>query len=89
MISGNGQDGITINAIMPRPVRTELIEKHLQKLAEQDGTTIEQALNDHILAKQWMMHLLEPSKIGATAVFLTSDGTTAITGEVIGVTGGM
>ena len=33
------QDGITVNAIMPGPVRTELIEKQLPKLAEQDGTT--------------------------------------------------
>jgi len=64
---------------MPRPVQKELIEKQLPKLAEQDGTTIEQALNNHILAKQWTKYLLEPSKIGATA----------ITGEVIGVTGGM
>ena len=30
---------------MPGPVRTELIEKQLPKLAEQDGTTVEEALN--------------------------------------------
>ena len=83
------QDGITVNAIMPGPVRTELIEKQLPKLAEQDGTTVEEALNHHILGKQWMKRLLEPSEIGATAVFLASDGAAAITGEGIGVTGGM
>ena len=55
---------------MPGPVRTELIEKQLPKLAEQDGTTVEEALNHHILGKQWMKRLLEPSEIGATAVFL-------------------
>ncbi|USK68805.1 3-hydroxybutyrate dehydrogenase [Peribacillus asahii] len=80
--------GITCNAIMPGPVRTELIEKQLPKLAEQDGTTVEEALNHHILGKQWMKRLLEPSEIGATAVFLASDGAAAITGEGIGVTGG-
>ena len=78
-----------VNAIMPGPVRTELIEKQLPKLAEQDGTTVEEALNHHILGKQWMKRLLEPSEIGATAVFLASDGAAAITGEGIGVTGGM
>ncbi len=81
--------GITCNTIMPGPVRTELIEKQLPKLAEQDGTTVEEALNHHILGKQWMKRLLEPSEIGATAVFLASDGAAAITGEGIGVTGGM
>ncbi|MCJ8007138.1 hypothetical protein ACFFF5_06490 [Lederbergia wuyishanensis] len=48
------RNGITINAIMQGPVRTELIKKQLPKLAEQDGTTIEQPINHHILAKQWM-----------------------------------
>lgn len=83
------QDGITVNAIMPGPVRTELVEKQLPNLAEQDGTTVEEALNHHILGKQWMKRLLEPSEIGATAVFLASDGAAAITGESVGVTGGM
>ncbi|KRF51196.1 3-hydroxybutyrate dehydrogenase [Bacillus sp. Soil768D1] len=85
----NALNGITCNTIMPGPVRTELIEKQLPVLAEQDGTTVEEALNHHILGKQWIKRLLEPSEIGATAVFLASDGAAAITGEEIGVTGGI
>ncbi|MGW6299781.1 3-hydroxybutyrate dehydrogenase [Peribacillus butanolivorans] len=85
----NALNGITCNTIMPGPVRTELIEKQLPVLAEQDGTTVEEALNHHILGKQWIKRLLEPSEIGATAVFLASEGAAAITGEEIGVTGGI
>ncbi|MFF2288967.1 SDR family oxidoreductase [Peribacillus butanolivorans] len=85
----NALKGITCNTIEPGPVRTELIEKQLPKLAEQDGTTVEEALNHHILGKQWIKRLLEPSEIGATAVFLASDGAGAITGEEIGVAGGI
>ncbi|MEH7547643.1 3-hydroxybutyrate dehydrogenase [Neobacillus vireti] len=84
----NAQHGITANSILPGPTRTELIEKQLPKLAEQDGTTIEEALNHHILGAQWMKRLLEPSEIAATALFLASDGAAAITGEALGVTGG-
>ena len=84
----NATLGITVNAILPGPVRTELIEKQLPKLAAQDGSTVEEALNHHILGKQWMKRLLEPSEIAATAVFLASDGAAAITGEKLGVTGG-
>lgn len=82
------QYGITANSILPGPTRTELIEKQLPKLAEQDGTTVEEALNKHIIGNQWMKRLLEPSEIAATALFLASDGAAAITGESIGVTGG-
>ncbi|KAB2331542.1 SDR family oxidoreductase [Cytobacillus depressus] len=84
----NAKHGITANSILPGPTRTELIEKQLPKLAEQDGTSIEEALNHHILGAQWMKRLLEPSEIAATALFLASDGAAAITGEAIGVTGG-
>ncbi|WP_026573058.1 3-hydroxybutyrate dehydrogenase [Bacillus sp. UNC438CL73TsuS30] len=84
----NAQYGITANSILPGPTRTALIEKQLPKLAEQDGTTIEEALNHHILGAQWMKRLLEPSEIAATALFLASDGAAAITGEALGVTGG-
>jgi 3-hydroxybutyrate dehydrogenase len=38
-------------------------------LAELDGTSAGEALNHPILGKQWMKRLLEPSEIGATAVF--------------------
>ena len=44
----NAQFGITANSILPGPTRTALIEKQLPKLAEQDGTTVEEALNHHI-----------------------------------------
>jgi 3-hydroxybutyrate dehydrogenase len=84
----NAQHGITANSILPGPTRTELIEKQLPKLAAQDGTTVEEALNHHILGAQWMKRLLEPSEIAATALFLASDGAAAITGEALGVTGG-
>ncbi len=85
----NATNGITCNAIEPGPVRTELIEKQLPVLAEKDGTSVEEALNHHILGKQWMKRLLEPSEIAKTAVFLASEGAAAITGEAIPVTGGM
>ncbi|ARK32570.1 3-hydroxybutyrate dehydrogenase [Halalkalibacter krulwichiae] len=85
----NATEGITCNTIEPGPVRTELIEKQIPVLAEKDGTTEQEALDHHILGKQWIKRLLEPSEIGKTAVFLASEGAGAITGESIPVTGGM
>lgn len=39
-------DGITANAVLPGPVRTKLIENQLAKLAEQDGTTEQEAMEN-------------------------------------------
>lgn len=84
----NAQHGITANSILPGPTRTALIEKQLPELAAKDGTTIEEALQTHLIGGQWLGRLLDPSEIAATAFFLASDGAAAITGEAIGVTGG-
>ncbi|WP_096200519.1 3-hydroxybutyrate dehydrogenase [Bacillus sp. FJAT-45350] len=81
--------GITCNTIMPGPVRTEIIEKQLANLAKEDNTTEQEALEKHILGKQPMKRLLEPSEIADAAVFLASDGAAAITGDSMSVSGGM
>ncbi|PKR77309.1 3-hydroxybutyrate dehydrogenase [Halalkalibacillus sediminis] len=81
-------DGITVNAIMPGAVRTKLVENQLARLAEEDGTTEEEALENNLLKKQPMKRLLEPDEIAHTAVFLASDRAGAITGETVSVSGG-
>ncbi|MFJ8258515.1 3-hydroxybutyrate dehydrogenase [Peribacillus asahii] len=80
--------GITVNAIMPGAVRTELVEKQLAKLAKEDGTSEQEALEKHILGKQPMKRILEPSEIGNVAVFLSSNEAAAITGDCLSVSGG-
>lgn len=83
------KEGITVNSVLPGPVRTELIEKQIPLLAIKDGTTEEEAMNHHILGKQWMKRLLEPEEIADSIVFLASEKAGAITGEEMMVTGGM
>lgn len=80
--------GITANAILPGAVRTSLVEKQLPQLAAQDGISEEEALQRHILARQPLKRLLEPSEIGDSAVFLASHAARAITGESLSVSGG-
>lgn len=84
----NAQRGITANSILPGATNTELIRNQLADLAEKDGTTEQEALENHILGAQWMKQLIDPEEIGALAVFLASDGAAKITGESIGITGG-
>jgi len=57
-------------------------------LAKEDGTTEQEALEKHILGKQPMKRVLEPSEIGDVAVFLSSNEAAAITGDCLSVSGG-
>lgn len=81
-------DNITVNAVMPGVVRTTLIENQLQKLADEDGITPEEALHKHLLAKQALKRFILPEEVAACCVFLTTKGASSITGETISVSGG-
>lgn len=82
-------DGITVNAIMPGAVKTELVMKQLADLAREDGTSEEEALHKHLLNKQPVKRFVDASDIAAAAIYLASDGAAMVTGETLSVSGGM
>ena len=77
----NARFGITANAIAPGPIRTPMLE---QAVAE-GGDKILRAMTDATLLRR----LGEPEEVAAAALFLASDQAAYITGETLGVSGGM
>jgi 2-hydroxycyclohexanecarboxyl-CoA dehydrogenase len=77
----NARYGITANVIAPGPVRTPMLEQAVAK----GGDKILRAMTDATLLRR----LGEPEEIAAAALFLASDQAAFITGETIGVSGGM
>ena len=77
----NARYGITANAIAPGPIRTPMLEQAVAK----GGDKILHAMTDATLLRR----LGEPEEVGAAALFLASDQAAYITGETIGVSGGM
>jgi 2-hydroxycyclohexanecarboxyl-CoA dehydrogenase len=77
----NARYGITANAIAPGPIRTPMLEQAVAK----GGDKILHAMTDATLLRR----LGEPEEIAAAALFLASDQAAYITGETIGVSGGM
>lgn len=77
----NGRYGITANVIAPGPVRTPMLEQAVAK----GGDRILHAMTDATLLRR----LGEPEEVAAAALFLASDQAAFITGETIGVSGGM
>jgi 2-hydroxycyclohexanecarboxyl-CoA dehydrogenase len=77
----NARYGITANAIAPGPIRTPMLEQAVAI----GGDKILHAMTDSTLLRR----LGEPEEIAAAALFLASDQAAYITGETIGVSGGM
>jgi 3-hydroxybutyrate dehydrogenase len=80
--------GVTSNAICPGWVLTPLVEKQLQDRATREGTDVESVKGAFVAEKQPMHQFSTPEQIGATAVFLCSEGAKTITGASFSVDGG-
>ncbi len=80
--------GVTCNAICPGWVRTPLVEKQIEALAERDGTSIDEAARALLAPKQPSQSFVTPEQIGGMAVFLCSPAADQVTGTALSVDGG-
>jgi NAD(P)-dependent dehydrogenase (short-subunit alcohol dehydrogenase family) len=87
-----GRDGITVNCIHPGATRTERTAGLLEARAKAQGTTVaELEVSDYAAQSSRansLGRMVDASEIGDIAVFLCSDRSWAINGEVIAADGG-
>lgn len=77
----NGRQGVTANVVAPGPIDTPL----LRKAVAQSGDKIMAAMTGATL----LGRLGTSDEVAAAVVFLASDAAGFVTGEVLGVSGGM
>ena len=83
-----GQHDIRVNAIAPGAVAGERAERVYQERARASGRPIEE--EERLgMVNQSLQALVDPSDIGALAVFLASDAARSISGQVIPIGGDM
>ena len=84
------EHGITVNAICPGAVMTDLVRGQAAQLAESFGGNIteEQALERAFLEAMPTKRFIEPAEVGALCAFLCSDFAISITGTPVAIDGG-
>jgi NAD(P)-dependent dehydrogenase (short-subunit alcohol dehydrogenase family) len=78
---------ITVNAICPGLVETQMLDGMLAQRAADTGTTVEE-LKEGLKQMVPLGRLDEPEEIAAMAVFLAGPGARNITGQTINIDGG-
>jgi NAD(P)-dependent dehydrogenase (short-subunit alcohol dehydrogenase family) len=81
------QKGVTVNAVCPGWVLTEMAEQTVQNIVEKTGRSRDEAI--HSLVKDVpLARMIEPLEVAALATFLASDFASAITGQGYNIDGG-
>lgn len=84
--------GVTVNAVLPGPTRTEGVGKFFAKLAREAGQTLEEAERDFFANARptsLLKRLIEPQEIAAMVAYVCSPRASATTGAALRVEGGV
>lgn len=77
----NARYGITANCVAPGPIDTPMLHAGMAEVGDK--------LKDAVVAATLMRRLGTPDEVAAAVAFLASDDASYITGETLGVSGGM
>jgi NAD(P)-dependent dehydrogenase (short-subunit alcohol dehydrogenase family) len=79
--------GVTVNAICPGYVQTEMLEESIRRVMEKTGRGEEEARRG--FAEINPNHrLVQPEEVAAAAMWLVSDAAVSVTGQAIAISGG-
>ena len=83
-----GKHNVTINAVCPGPVNTELFKQSIAQFASINGVSEEDYLKKVFIDPTPMGRIAEPADVAHAVVFLSSDEAEYITGTTLNVSGG-
>lgn len=83
---------VTVNTILPGPTWTEGVQTYIEGLAQQQGISVEEATTGYFKQREptsLIQRFIKPSEVAATALFLVSEGASAINGAALRCEGGL
>jgi len=83
-----GKHSITINAVCPGPVETDLIIKSISQSAKIKGVSFEEFKKQFFIDPTPLGRIAKPEDVARAVVFLSSDDADFITGSTLNVSGG-
>lgn len=81
------KSGVTVNAVCPGFVETEMLEESIQRIIEKTGRSVEQARSS-LASNNPQGRFIQPQEVAAAVLWLCGDAAQSITGQAISISGG-
>jgi NAD(P)-dependent dehydrogenase (short-subunit alcohol dehydrogenase family) len=83
----NSKTGVTVNAVCPGFVETDMLEGSVERIVEKTGRSAEDA-RASLAAVNPQGHFIQPDEVAAAVLWLCSGEAGSITGQTISISGG-
>lgn len=86
------QSGVTVNAVLPGPTRSEGVGGFIESMAREQGKSvaaIEKGFFEHARPTSLLQRFIEPSEVADVVAFVCSREASAVTGAPLRVDGGV
>jgi len=87
LASETAKSGLTVNAVCPGFVDTDMLEVSIQRIVEKTGRSVEEA-RQTLSATNPQGRFIQPEEVASAVLWLCSDAARSITGQAISVSGG-
>lgn len=81
------KSGVTVNAVCPGFVETDMLEESIQRIIEKTGRSVEQARSS-LASTNPQGRFIQPDEVAAAVLWLCGDAARSITGQAISISGG-
>jgi NAD(P)-dependent dehydrogenase (short-subunit alcohol dehydrogenase family) len=81
------KSGVTVNAVCPGFVETDMLEESVQRIVRTTGRTVEQT-RASLAATNPQSRFIQPQEVAAAVLWLCSEAAGSITGQAISLSGG-
>ncbi|MCV3205928.1 SDR family oxidoreductase [Mesorhizobium sp. YC-39] len=81
------KSGVTVNAVCPGFVETEMLEESIRRIIEKTGRSAEEARTS-LASTNPQGRFIQPEEVAAAVLWLCGDAARSITGQTISVSGG-
>jgi NAD(P)-dependent dehydrogenase (short-subunit alcohol dehydrogenase family) len=83
----NARTGVTVNAVCPGFVETDMLEESVQRIVEKTGRSVEDT-RATLAATSPQNRFIQPDEVAAAVLWLCSDAARSVTGQALSLSGG-